>query len=85
MYYSRVDLEERLPPVPFVNPISEQVLFAPNPLSATRTTPANPTTIVPIKVEEVLPTLASEYVAIDTEFVLIGDVRARTNRSAHLY
>ncbi len=59
-----------------MNPINEQALFAPNPLSAARTTPAHPTTIVPLKVEEVLPTLANEYVAIDTEFVLIGDVRS---------
>jgi PAB-dependent poly(A)-specific ribonuclease subunit 2 len=73
VYYSRVDLEERLPPVPFVNPINEHVLFAPNALSAIRTTPLNPTTVVPLKLDEVMPALTNDYVAIDTEFVLIGD------------
>jgi PAB-dependent poly(A)-specific ribonuclease subunit 2 len=36
VYYSRVDLEERLPPPHFANPINEEVLFAPNPLTAVR-------------------------------------------------
>lgn len=76
MYYSRVDLEERLPPAPIVNPITEQVLFAPNALTALRTTPLNATTVVPLALEEVMPALANDYVAIDTEFVLIGDVRS---------
>lgn len=69
LYYARSDVNERVPIPTEVNPITEEVLFLPNPFEHLQASKEKRSAVVPLTREELRRNLSGGYVAIDTEFV----------------
>eukprot|EP01117_Protostelium_nocturnum_P009736 TRINITY_DN3481_c0_g1_i1.p1 TRINITY_DN3481_c0_g1~~TRINITY_DN3481_c0_g1_i1.p1 ORF type:complete len:1093 (+),score=214.39 TRINITY_DN3481_c0_g1_i1:80-3358(+) len=69
VYYKRIDLDKRIPPLPYVNPITEDAYFMENPIK-NHASKYQPMSFVPLARSSMLQ--KGDIVAIDAEFVSLG-------------